>query len=201
VFANHPERYSDEIPDPDTFRSLRARLGVLLLLPSSDNASFNDAPYDEKINYYSRHNRLAAILDPNSQRRNPSAHRGTTYTAHIDANGHIRLHSGDHYRKPDDAARIAVGIKNISGMAFWHVDDFNGQALSLKDVFAQAQRNGLLPTPKSGRRYHPLQDWASRPRLAARAPAVPHHHNGSGARGSIQQLKRRSGSADGNDGQ
>ena len=269
VFANHPERYSDEIPDPDTFRSLRARLGVLLLLPPSDNASFNDAPYDEKIGYYSRHNRLAAVLDPNSQRRNPSVrnfvaknglgslfhsfgdhpemtvvvdnrgllyqelcrqvwsaeavglvvpttneepetqthpempalsqaavatresavqskkaaapmktsggsptqvskllqanvltpetklrgtHRGTTYTAHIDVDGHIRLNSGDHYRKPDDAARIAVGIKNISGMAFWHVDDFNGRPLSLKDVFAQAQRNGQLPTPKSGRR-------------------------------------------------
>jgi hypothetical protein len=78
VFANHPERYSAEIPDPDTFRSLRARLGVLLLLPSSDNASFNDAPYDEKISYYSRHNRLAAILDPNSQRRNPSVRNFVT---------------------------------------------------------------------------------------------------------------------------
>jgi len=269
VFANHPERYSAEIPDPVTFRSLRARLGVLLLLPSSDNASFNDAPYDEKIGYYSRHNRLAAILDPTSQRRNPSVrnfvtknglgtlfhgfgdhpemmvvvesrgllyqelcrqvwsaeavglpvpktelqpkiqtqpemaalsqaavparpttaqatkaaaprktssgpptqisklvqakvlspetklqgtHHGTTYTAHIDADGRIRLASGDHYRKPDDAARIAVGIKNISGMAFWHVDDNNGQQVSLKDVFTQAQKNGRLPAAKSGRR-------------------------------------------------
>jgi hypothetical protein len=269
VFANHPERYSAEIPDPGTFRSLRARLGVLLLLPSSDNASFNDAPYDEKIGYYSRHNRLAAILDPTSQRRNPSVrsfvtkngldtlfhsfgdhpqmmavvesrgllyqelcrqvwsaeavglpvpetkgqpkaqtqpdtavssqaavparattvqaekattprktsggaptqisklvlakvlspetklrgtHRGTTYTAHIDADGHIRLASGDHYRKPDDAARIAVGIKNISGMAFWHVDDLDGQQVSLKDVYARAQKNGQLPASKSVRR-------------------------------------------------
>ena len=269
VFANHPQRYSAEIDDPGTFRSLRARLGVLLLLPSSDNASFNDAPYDEKIGYYSRHNRLAAILDPKSQRRNPSVrnfvtknglgalfhsfgdhpemmvvvdsrgllyqelcrrvwsaeavglpvpktkeqpkaqtqpetaapsqaavpvrattvqtekaaaprkisvgaptqisklvlakvlspetklrgtHHGTTYTAHIDANGHIRLASGDHYRKPDDAARIAVGLKNISGMAFWHVDDLDGQLVSLKDVFTQAQKNGQLPAAKSGRR-------------------------------------------------
>jgi hypothetical protein len=60
--------------------------------------------------------------------------------------------SGDHYRKPDDAARIAVGIKNISGMAFWHVDDFNGQQVSLKDVFTWAQKNGQLPAAKSGRR-------------------------------------------------
>jgi hypothetical protein len=67
-----------EITDPVAFRSLRARLGVLLLLPSSDNASFNDAPYDEKIGYYSRHNRLAAILDPKSQRRNPSVRNFVT---------------------------------------------------------------------------------------------------------------------------
>jgi uncharacterized protein DUF262/RAMA domain-containing protein/uncharacterized protein DUF1524 len=268
VFANHPERYSAEIPDPATFRSLRARLGVLLLLPSSDNASFNDAPYDEKIGYYSRHNRLAAILDPRSQQRNPSVrnfvtknglsslfhsfgdnpemtvvvesrgllyqelcrqiwsaeavglpvpkakvqpekqaqpemavlsqaavpasattaqvkkaaaptkssagaptqisklvqakvlgpgtelrgtHHGTTYTAHVEADGHIRLASGDHYRKPDDAARIAVGVKNISGMAFWHVNDLNGQQVSLRDVFSQAQKNGRLAVAQSGR--------------------------------------------------
>lgn len=268
VFANHPERYGAEIPDPVTFRSLRARLGVLLLLPSSDNASFNDAPYGEKVGYYSRHNRLAAILDPKNQRRNPSVHnfvtknglgnlfhnfgdhpkmtvvvetrgrlyqelcrqvwsteavglpipppevqpeaqaqleetppspvhapatevatiakkaagpakastgtptqisklvrakvvspetklqgthRGTTYTAHVDADGRIRLASGDHYRKPDDAARIAVGT-TLGGMAFWHVNGPDGQLVSLKDIFAQAQKNGQLATAKPGRR-------------------------------------------------
>ena len=92
----------------------------------------------------------AKVLSPETKLR--GTYRGTTYTAHIDGDGHVRLPSGDHYRKPDDAARIAVGIKAISGMAFWHVDDFNGQQVSLKDVFTQAQRNGQLPTPKSGRR-------------------------------------------------
>jgi hypothetical protein len=269
VFANHPERYSAEIPDPVTFRSLRARLGVLLLLPPSDNASFNDAPYDEKIGYYSRHNRLAAILDPKNLQRNPTVrsfitknglanvfhgfgdhpemtavvesrgllyqelcrqvwsdeavglpipktgvkpkaqaqpetaapsqtatpasvitvpaekatepsrtsagnatqisklvrakvlgpetklqgtHNGTTYTAHVDADGRIRLASGDHYRKPDDAARVAVGVARVSGMAFWHVDGPAGRLVSLRDVFAQAQKNGQLSAGKSGGR-------------------------------------------------
>jgi hypothetical protein len=87
-----------------------------------------------------------------SETKLKGTYRGTTYTAYIDDAGHIRLPSGDHYRKPDDAARMAVGIKNISGMAFWHVDEFNGQQVSLKDVFTQAQRNGQLATPKSGRR-------------------------------------------------
>lgn len=75
-----------------------------------------------------------------------------TYTAHIDGDGHIRLASGDYYRKPDDAARIAVGITSISGMAFWHVDGLDGQPVSLKDVITQAQKNGQLPATKSRRR-------------------------------------------------
>jgi hypothetical protein len=36
-------------------------------------------------------------------------------------------------------------------MAFWHVNDLDGQQVSLKDVFAQAQKNGQLPAAKSGR--------------------------------------------------
>ncbi len=92
----------------------------------------------------------ANVLSPGTKLQ--GIHRGTIYTAHIDGDGHIRLPSGDHYRKPDDAARIAVGIKTISGMSFWYVDDPNGQPLSLKDVFSKAQTNGQLPTPKSGRR-------------------------------------------------
>lgn len=71
VFANHPERYEREVPDPATFRALRARVGVLLLLPSSDNASYNDLAFGDKIAYYSRQNQLAAILAPASRQRNP----------------------------------------------------------------------------------------------------------------------------------
>jgi hypothetical protein len=41
-------------------------------------------------------------------------HRGTAYTAHITADGRMRLASGDVYRKPDDAARTAVEA-GISG--------------------------------------------------------------------------------------
>ena len=71
VFANHPERYESEAPDPATFRALRGRIGVLLLLPSSDNASYNDLAFSDKIAYCSRQNQLAAILAPASRQRNP----------------------------------------------------------------------------------------------------------------------------------
>ena len=71
----------------------------------------------------------AKVLSPETKLQ--GTHRGIAYTAHIDADGHIRLASGDHFRKPDDAARIAVGITSISGMAFWHVDGLDGLAVAL----------------------------------------------------------------------
>lgn len=92
----------------------------------------------------------AKVLSPETKLQ--GTHRGIAYTAHIDADGHIRLASGDHYPKPDDAARIAGGITSISGMAFWHVNGLDGQLVSLKDVFTQAQKNGYLPAPKSRNR-------------------------------------------------
>jgi len=78
VFANHPERYAQEFPDPVTFRSLRARLGVLLLLPASDNASYNDESFSKKIPYYARQNNLAAILDPKHREKNPGVKKFIT---------------------------------------------------------------------------------------------------------------------------
>jgi hypothetical protein len=40
-------------------------------LPSSDNASFGDDLFSEKVQHYQRHNMLAASLHPNTHRRNP----------------------------------------------------------------------------------------------------------------------------------
>jgi hypothetical protein len=62
LYANHRERHADM--DLATFRALRARLGVLVLLRRSDNASYNDLPLDQKRRYYAKENGLAAILSP-----------------------------------------------------------------------------------------------------------------------------------------
>jgi hypothetical protein len=53
----------------------------------------------------------AKVLSPETKLQ--GTHRGIAYRAHIDTDGYIRLASGDRYRKPDDAARIAVGITSI----------------------------------------------------------------------------------------
>jgi hypothetical protein len=71
LYANHRERHGDM--DLATFRALRARLGVLVLLHRSDNASYNDLPLDEKRRHYARQNGLAAILSPDYRKnRHPA---------------------------------------------------------------------------------------------------------------------------------
>ncbi|GAB3002584.1 DUF262 domain-containing protein [Streptomyces pseudoechinosporeus] len=73
LYANHSERHvPHEAPDEATFRAWRARLGVLVLLRQSDNASYNDQPLDVKKHHYARENALAAILAPRYRENNPT---------------------------------------------------------------------------------------------------------------------------------
>jgi len=110
----------------------------------------------------------AAILDPNSQRRNPSVRNfvtknglGSLFHSFGDDPGMAALSQAAVPARattvqPKKAAapmkKSGGAIKDLSGMAFWHVDDFNGQQASLREVFDQAQKNGQLPAAKSGRR-------------------------------------------------
>ena len=48
IWANHPERHSDEFAHPSEFQEYRNRIGGLLLLPKSFNASYGDLPYADK---------------------------------------------------------------------------------------------------------------------------------------------------------
>ena len=44
IWANHPERHTDEFAHPSDFQEYRNRIGGLLLLPKSFNASYGDLP-------------------------------------------------------------------------------------------------------------------------------------------------------------
>ncbi len=56
VWANHPERHADEFEHPSDFEDYRNRIGGLLLLPKSFNASFQDLAYKKKREHYLREN-------------------------------------------------------------------------------------------------------------------------------------------------
>lgn len=71
IWADHPERYADEFGHPTDFVEHRNRIGGLLLLPKSFNASYGDDPYDEKLPHYNAQNLLARSLAPQCYEHNP----------------------------------------------------------------------------------------------------------------------------------
>ncbi len=71
IWANHFERHTDEFKHPVDFQESRNRIGGLLLLPKSFNASFGDLPYDVKSPHYYGQNLLASSLYERCYVNNP----------------------------------------------------------------------------------------------------------------------------------
>lgn len=71
VWANHPEWHTDEFKHPNDFEEYRNRVGGLLLLPKSFNASYGDLPYAKKRQHYNSQNLLARSLHEEAYDRNP----------------------------------------------------------------------------------------------------------------------------------
>ena len=75
IWANHPEQHKDEFPHETDFEEYRNRIGGLLLLPKSVNASIGDDPYVEKLETYSGQNLLAKSLHEQTYKNNPGFQR------------------------------------------------------------------------------------------------------------------------------
>jgi hypothetical protein len=71
VWADHLEQHTDEFGHEADFARHRNRIGDLLLLPKTFNASYNDETYDKKRPRYFSQNLLAASLDPQAYDKNP----------------------------------------------------------------------------------------------------------------------------------
>lgn len=71
IWADHPERHVDEFTHPADFVEHRNRIGGLLLLPKSFNASYGDLTYEEKLPHYLEQNLLARSLHPQCYEHNP----------------------------------------------------------------------------------------------------------------------------------
>lgn len=87
IWADHPERHSDEFSHPADFAEHRNRIGGLLLLPKSFNASYGDLPYADKLPHYNTQNLLARSLHPQCYAHNPGFLRfversGLSFGAH-----------------------------------------------------------------------------------------------------------------------
>ena len=75
VWADHADRHEDEFAHPTDFGEYRNRIGDLLLLPKSFNASYGDLPYEKKLKYYDSQNLLARSLGSNAYEHNPGFRR------------------------------------------------------------------------------------------------------------------------------
>jgi hypothetical protein len=80
IWADKPERHVDEFLHPTDFAEYRNRIGGLLLLPKSFNASYSDLPYEKKLRHYNSQNLLARSLHSDAYERNPG-HLPTLHAA------------------------------------------------------------------------------------------------------------------------
>ncbi len=75
IWANHAERHEDEFAHPTEFAEYRNRIGGLLLLPKSFNASYGDLSFEEKRDHYNSQNLLARSLHEGAYDHNPGFKR------------------------------------------------------------------------------------------------------------------------------
>ena len=75
IWANHFEYHTDDFSHESEFEGYRNRIGGLLLLPKSDNASSGDDPYIQKRGVYSGQNLLARSLLEETYVNNPGFRR------------------------------------------------------------------------------------------------------------------------------
>jgi hypothetical protein len=104
IWADHPERHAEEFAHPTEFQEHRNRIGGLLLLPKSFNASYGDLPYSEKRQHYLGQNLLARSLHEQAYEHNPG------FMRFIETSG-LQFRSHAEFRKSDLEARQALYLK------------------------------------------------------------------------------------------
>jgi Protein of unknown function (DUF1524) len=109
IWANHPERHVAEFAHPGDFAESRNRIGGLLLLPKSFNASYGDLPYARKREHYDSQNLLARSLHERAYDHNPG------FLRFIDQSGlpicaHAEFKKGDLDMRQELYRRLAAQI-------------------------------------------------------------------------------------------
>ena len=114
VWANHPQRHSDEFSHPVEFAEHRNLIGGLLLLPKAFNASYSDLPYEEKLPHYNSQNLLARSLNPQCYEHNPGF-------LHFKETSGLPFTPLAHFRKADVEARSQ--LYRLIAERIWNPDD------------------------------------------------------------------------------
>jgi len=127
IWADKPEEHEDEFSHPADFGDYRNRIGGLLLLPKSFNASYGPLPYEEKLPHYYSQNLLARSLYPQCYEHNPGFvqfvqrsglpfHPHATFKkADLDERSELYRQIAQRVWNPDDLLREAGGLSSDSG--------------------------------------------------------------------------------------
>ncbi|MGW0862789.1 GmrSD restriction endonuclease domain-containing protein [Streptomyces sp. NPDC002611] len=146
IWAVHFARYKDLVKTQADFDKIRNRLGGLLLLHHSDNASYRDDPYADKLEHYQRQNILAAALHPTTHRRNP---RFARFLKKYDLQGLMRPYPGDFkVEANEERQRLYKRLCEI----IWSPEEIG---LSRKHVAANQRRSE--PTKSATRAHYGVQ--------------------------------------------
>lgn len=71
IWADNYAVYKDQFDSSEEFQRWRNHIAGLLLLPADVNRSYQDKPYEEKVQHYAKQNLLAASLNPASYEHQP----------------------------------------------------------------------------------------------------------------------------------
>jgi uncharacterized protein with ParB-like and HNH nuclease domain len=107
VGADKYARHKDEFNHPTEFADYRNRLGDLLLLPKTFNASYGAETYSGKRKHYVEHDILAKSLHPQAYEHNPG------FTRFVRASG-LSFHAVEEFNKADLDERQAL-YRQIAG--------------------------------------------------------------------------------------
>jgi hypothetical protein len=109
IWANHAERHQEEFPNPSDFPEYRNRIGGLLLLPKSFNASYGDMRYEQKLPHYTSQNLLARSLHTQAYDHNPGFLRYKT-ASDLPFRAHAEFKKADIDARQDLYRRIAEQV-------------------------------------------------------------------------------------------
>ncbi len=101
IWADKPERHIDEFPHPADFAEQRNRIGGLLLLQKSFNASYGALEYEQKLPHYGGQNLLAASLTERAYEHNPG------FVRFIERTG-LPFHAYEHFHRDEMDERQAL---------------------------------------------------------------------------------------------
>jgi hypothetical protein len=113
IWADHAERHRDEFQHQSDFQEYRNRIGGLLLLPKSFNASYGDLVYAEKREHYLGQggNLLARSLHENTYDHNPGFRRFLQETS-LPFRAHVQFKKADLDARQQLYQRLAETIWN-----------------------------------------------------------------------------------------